>query len=259
MDFGTIGGVVIGVVCVIVGIMIDGVLGDYFDMASIMIVLGGVLSATLISYPMDSLKSIFKVIGIAFKKEKVDFHEDIEEIIKIAEMVRREGLLVAEEVLDNNGNQFLVKGLRQVIDGVNSDLVKEIMEAEIVLARERHSQGQAVLYSMSSYAPAFGMIGTLIGLINMLGKLDDPSTLGPSMAVALVTTFYGCILANLIFTPLAKKLSVISDTEALKNELVMEGILAIQNGDHPRIIREKLNTFLLTAKKTSDKKVQKES
>ena len=259
MDIGTIAGAVVGVACIVVGILIDGVLLDFYDLASIMIVLGGVLSATLISYPLDTLKGIFKVMGIAFKKNKVDFRDDIEEIIKIAELVRREGLLVAEEVLNTSENQFLISGLRQVIDGVNSDLVRDIMESEIVLAKDRHAQGQAVLYSMAAYAPSFGMIGTLIGLINMLGKLDDPSVLGPSMAVALVTTFYGCILANLIFTPMAKKLSVISDSEAMKNELIMEGILSIQNGDHPRIIRDKLNTFLLSAHKTTGEKAKKES
>jgi len=224
--------------------MIDGILGDYVDLASIFIVFGGVIASTVVSYPMDSLKNLGKLLGGAFKAKKVDFQADIENIVKIANVARREGILALEETVSEMNDPFMQKGIMLIIDGSDPELVKSVLETELVFIRERHSSGQAILLSMSSYSPAFGMIGTLVGLINMLRKLDDPSSLGPSMAVALVTTFYGVVLANLLFTPFAKKLAVQSSDECLRKEIVLEGILSIQDGENPRIIREKLNAFL---------------
>ena len=224
--------------------MIDGILGDYVNMASIFIVFGGVIASTIVSYPMDSLKNLGKLIGNAFKAKKVDFQADIENIVKIANVARREGILALEETVNEMNDPFMQKGIMLIIDGSDPELVKSVLETELVFIRERHSSGQAILLQMSSFSPAYGMIGTLVGLINMLRKLDDPSTLGPSMAVALVTTFYGVVLANLLFTPFAKKLASQSADECLRKEMVLEGILSIQDGENPRIIREKLNAFL---------------
>ena len=225
-------------------IMLDGELGSYFNIPSLFIVIGGVLASTIVSYPLDALKNLGKLIGNAFKAKKVDFQADIENIVKIANIARREGILALEESVNEMNDPFMQKGIMLIIDGSDPELVKSVMETELVFIRERHSSGQAILLQMSSYSPAFGMIGTLIGLINMLKQLDDPSTLGPSMAVALITTFYGVVLANLLFTPFAKKLSVQSSDECLRKEMVLEGILSIQDGENPRIIREKLNAFL---------------
>jgi len=224
--------------------MLDGILGDYFNLPSIFIVFGGVLASTIVSYPLDSLKNLGKLMGNAFKVKKVDFHADIENIVTIANVARREGILALEESVNEMNDPFMQKGIMLIIDGSDPELVKSVLETELVFVRERHSSGQAILLQMSSFSPAYGMIGTLVGLINMLRSLDDPSTLGPSMAVALVTTFYGVVLANLLFTPLAKKLAAQSADECLRKEMVLEGILSIQDGENPRIIREKLNAFL---------------
>jgi len=213
-------------------------------MASIFIVFGGVIASTIVSYPMDALKNLGKLMGNAFKSKKVDFQADIENIVKIANVARREGILALEETVKGMNDPFMQKGIMLIIDGSDPELVKSVLETELMFIKERHSSGQAILLAMSSYSPAFGMIGTLVGLINMLRKLDDPSSLGPSMAVALVTTFYGVVLANLIFTPMAKKLAAQSADECLRKEMVLEGILSIQDGENPRIIREKLNAFL---------------
>ena len=224
--------------------MLDGILLDYYNLPSIFIVLGGVLASTIVSYPLDALKNLGKLMGNAFKAKKVDFQADIENIVTIANVARREGILALEETVNEMNDPFMQKGIMLIIDGSDPELVKSVLETELVFVRDRHSSGQAILLQMSSYSPAFGMIGTLVGLINMLKKLDDPSSLGPSMAVALVTTFYGVVLANLLFTPFAKKLAAQSADECLRKEMVLEGILSIQDGENPRIIREKLNAFL---------------
>ena len=235
---------VFGFAAIIICIAIDGILGDYVDIASIFIVFGGVIASTIVSYPMDALKNLGKLMGNVFKAKKVDFQTDIENIVKIANIARREGILALEESAKAMDDPFMQKGIMLIIDGSDPELVKSVLETELMFVKERHSSGQAILLQMSSFSPAYGMIGTLVGLINMLRKLDDPSTLGPSMAVALVTTFYGVILANLLFTPFAKKLAAQSADECLRKEMVIEGILSIQDGENPRIIREKLNAFL---------------
>ena len=225
-------------------IMLDGVLGDFLNIPSVFIVFGGVIASTIVSYPMDALKNLGKLMGNAFKSKKVDFQADIENIVKIANVARREGILALEETVTEMNDPFMQKGIMLIIDGSDPELVKSVLETELVFVRERHGSGQAILLQMSGFSPAYGMIGTLVGLINMLTKLNDPSSLGPSMAVALVTTFYGVVLANLLFTPLAKKLASQSADECLRKEMVLEGILSIQDGENPRIIREKLNAFL---------------
>lgn len=244
MEITTVAGMLIGFVCVIVSIMLEGDILVYINWPSIFVVVGGVLGATIASYPLNTLKSLVKVIGNAFKAKKIDLGKDVEMVIDVANIARREGILALEETISNADDPFLKKGIMLIIDGSDPELVRSIMETELAFIKERHSQGQAVLLQMSSYSPAFGMIGTLIGLINMLKSLEDMASLGPNMAVALITTFYGVMMANLIFTPMAKKLKIMSDEEYLRKELILEGILSIQDGENPRIIREKLNAFL---------------
>ena len=233
-----------GFTAIVIGIQLDGSVVDFGDGPSIFIVLGGVIAATVISYPMDAIKNLGKLMGHCFKAKKIDFEADIENIVKIANVARREGILALEETVSEMNDPFMQKGIMLIIDGSDPELVKSVMETELAFIKDRHSSGQAILLQMSAYSPAFGMIGTLIGLINMLQRLDDPSAIGPSMAVALVTTMYGVVLANMLFTPFAKKLGAMSADELLRKEIVLEGILSIQNGENPRIIREKLNAFL---------------
>jgi len=240
----TVIGILAGIGCIVVSILLDGQLGNFFNLPSIFIVVGGVIASTIVSYPSKSLKSLKTVFKNAFKTKDIDLNEDIELIIRIANVARREGLLALEDSIQNIDNPFLQKGIMLIVDGADAELVKSVLETEIAFIEERHSQSQAIILSMSSYSPAYGMIGTLIGLINMLKNLDDMDSLGPSMAVALVTTFYGVVLANLVFTPLAKKLKTQSDMESLQKELYLEGLLSIQDGENPRIIKDKLTAFI---------------
>lgn len=168
----------------------------------------------------------------------------MKEIIELSSVARRDGLLALEEAGNKAEDEFLKKGIMLIVDGTDPELVRNIMETELTFLEERHAEGRGLYDAMGSYAPAFGMIGTLIGLINMLQQLDDPSSVGPQMAVALITTFYGSVMANAIFIPIAAKLKIKSKQEILMKELVVEGLLSIQAGENPRIIEEKLKTFI---------------
>ena len=240
----TIFGLVFGTTLITIAIMLGGSILDFVNIEGIFIVIGGVTAAIAISFPMEVIKNLMPLMMNALKSKPVDYRKDIEEIVKIANIARREGILALEESVNDMEDPFMQKGIMLVIDGSDPELVKSVLETELMFTKERHSSGQGVLMQCSAYAPAFGMMGTVIGLINMLNAMDDPGALGPAMAVAVITTFYGLILANLLFTPFAKKLGVQGANELLRKEMILEGILSIQNGENPRIIREKLNAFL---------------
>lgn len=244
MDISTVVGLISGILITIWGIFISGELSVFWDIPSVIIVLGGTLASTLTCFPMKDFLDTSKVIRKAFfyKDESPDLV--IEEIIKLANIARKEGLLSLEEYAENLDDAFLQKGIMLIVDGTDPELVRNILDTELVFLEERHAEGQSIFETMGTFSPAFGMIGTLIGLINMLRHLDDPSAIGPNMSVALVTTFYGSILANVVFLPLANKLKVRSRSEVLIKELMIEGLLAIQAGENPRIIEEKLKTFI---------------
>ena len=244
MELTTVIGLGFGIICIAISIMLDGDIMSFLDLPSVFIVFGGTIASTVVSYHGKALKSLIDVCKTAFKADKHDLKKDIDQIIKIANVARKDGLLALEDAADGMKNPFLKKGIMLVVDGADPEMIRNIMEADIFYLQERHAQGQAMIDSMASYAPAFGMIGTLIGLINMLKKLNDPDKIGPSMAVALVTTFYGVILANLVFTPISKKLKAITAAEAQEKELLLEGLLSIQSGENPRMIQEKLYSFL---------------
>ncbi len=240
----TIIGIALGLVCVLASIMTSGEIGSFIDGASIFIVVGGTICAGLASFSFDAVKQTIAAISIAIKKENSDYNDDIEYIIKIANIARKDGLLALEELTEEMQDPFLKKAIMLVVDGSDPELIQSILETEIDATKARHSTVWNVLDGMAGYAPAFGMIGTLIGLINMLKNLSDMSSLGPNMSVALVTTFYGSAMANLIFNPFSKRLKTIGSIEYTRKELVLEGVLAIQNGENPRVIKEKLNSFL---------------
>lgn len=247
MDFVTIGALVSGIACIIWGIMQNANISDYWDAGSVLITIGGTVCALLMSYPLKQIKDTLKGVSIAFRKQEYDPTQNVEEIISLANMARRDGLLALENVLDTIKSPFLRKGIMLVVDGSNSELVKSVMETEIDYIQERHNRCISVLNSGAAFAPAFGMAGTLIGLIAMLLQLDNMDTLGPAMGVALITTFYGVLLANFFFSPMAKKLKILSSYEQAQNELMLEGILSIQDGENPRLIRDKLDAFISTA------------
>jgi len=244
LDITTILGIILGFGCMVYGIMLSGDLGSYIHFPSIIITLGGTLTSTLTCFPLDDIANTIKVLKKAFVHKDVSPNDVIREIIKLANIARKEGLLALDEYAESLEDDFLKKGIMLIVDGTEPELVRNILETELVYLEERHSNGQKVFETAANFAPAFGMIGTLIGLINMLRTLDDPSSIGPQMSVALVTTFYGTVLANVLFLPLAQKLKERNGREVLVKELMVEGILSIQAGENPRIIEEKLKTFV---------------
>lgn len=244
MDLATAIGFITGIAFIVWGISLSGSITTFIDIPSLVIVLGGTIAATFISFPMSKVLKTLNVVKNAFMTKNISPMAMIEEIIKLANIARREGLLALEEAAEKIDDLFLKKGIILIVDGTDPELVRNILETELSFTEERHGEGQSIFEAMGSYAPAFGMIGTLIGLINMLKDLNDPASVGPNMSVALVTTFYGTLFANLIFIPLANKLKGRSREEILIKELIVEGLLSIQAGENPRIIEEKLKTFI---------------
>lgn len=244
MDIGTIAGIFSGIVIFLWAIYMGGSLSAFIDIPSAMIVFGGVVAATLVNYPLPKVLEVIKILRVVFIKKELEAEELIQTIVNLAETARREGLLALEDAAYQLEDEFLKKGILLIVDGTDPDLVRNILETELSFLEERHAEGQGIFEAMGAYAPAFGMIGTIIGLINMLKDLDDPNAIGPGMAVALITTFYGSVFANLLFLPIAGKLEVRSREEILIKEVMIEGMLSIQAGENPRIIEEKLKAFL---------------
>lgn len=244
LDISTIIGFICGIVFVITSIMINGRLGLFFDLPSVMITIGGTFASVLISYPLNKFLNSLKSARLVFKTQEFDTGNIIQKIIDLANIARKEGLLALEEAAQSMEDKFLQKGILLIVDGTDPELVRNIMETELSFIEERHASNRSVYEFMSAMGPAFGMIGTLIGLINMLANLDDPSSVGPNMAVAIVTTFYGSFIANVFCIPVVNKLKIRSSEEILMKEVMLEGILSIQAGENPRIIEEKLKAFL---------------
>ncbi len=245
MEITNVIGYILAFAAVIICIIWAGAnIMDYVDTSSIFITVGGTLFAGLASFPLKQYLGAFKNMGRAFSKPKDDLNEEIDMIINIANIARREGLLALEGAVADIDNPFLKKGIMLVVDGSDPELIKGVLEAELDYMSARHSESPAVFDMLSSTAPAFGMAGTLVGLVNMLNNLQDQSALGGQMAVALITTFYGVIMANCFFNPIARKLRILSENEVLRKELILEGLLSVQDGENPRIIKEKLIAFL---------------
>ena len=216
----------------------------FFDLPSIFIVLGGTLGVLMISFPLSQLTKIPKHLGIIFRPTQYDPQQYIETLVECAKKARINGLLALEEELDGMDDSFLRASLLMVVDSVDPEKVKAQLSAWMDNMEERHASERAFYEKGSTYAPAFGMIGTLIGLINMMDKLQDVESVGPNMAVALVTTFYGSILSNVIFLPIANKLRVRHEEEYLCKLIICEGVEAIQAGENPKFIEERLTNIL---------------
>lgn len=244
MDFATITGIVVGLALIFGAIVTTGSLQTFWHVPSIMITIGGTMAATFISYPMSQIISVMKVLRNAFRKDLMQPAAVINMLVYFADKARREGLLALEEEAEKLEDDFFKKGIQLVVDGSDPDLVRSILETELAFLEERHRSRQGIFLTMGNFAPAFGMVGTLIGLINMLRELDSPDNIGPHMATALITTFYGVLFANLICIPVAGKLAVRSEQEILVKELIIEGVLSIQAGENPRVVEEKLKAFL---------------
>lgn len=244
MDIATIIGFVLGSVFIVTSMSMVGNLEWFWSTSSVMITIGGTICATMINYPLSKFFNAFRTLKHIFQVRQLEPGEVIHKIIELANIARKEGLLALEEAADEIGDDFLKKGVLLIVDGTDPELVRNILETELIFIEGRHKESQGIFETMGVLAPAFGMIGTLIGLIAMLQQLDDPSTLGPAMGVALITTFYGSLLANFIFIPTAGKLKTRSSEEILLKEVMIEGLLSIQAGENPRIIEEKLKAFL---------------
>ncbi|HHW30984.1 MAG TPA: motility protein A [Clostridiaceae bacterium] len=244
MDIATFLGIVAGVVCIVISILLDGSLRSFYDLPSIFITIGGGIASVLVSYRVEEIAKILKLVGRAFSSKQPSPGDTIRLLVGLSQKARREGLLALESEQENIEDDYIRESLQLIIDGVEPDTVRESMNLELENLEARHLRGQSLFKTMGALFPAWGMIGTLIGLINLLEHLDEPSKIGPSMAVALVTTFYGSVLANFVCNPIATKLAIKSKEEIRLKEMIIEGILSIQAGENPRIMEHKLKTFL---------------
>ena len=248
MDLASLIGIILGIVLMIFGIISgdQGVaaLGNFVDPSSVLITIGGSLAGVIASHTMSDFITGLKSFTLVFKIPKADVGEVIKHIIDLSNIARKEGLLALEEAANGIEDEFLKKGVMLVVDGTDPELVRGIMEADLMCVESRHKTTIGFWEKWAALGPAWGMIGTLIGLINMLKLMDDPSTVGPSMALALITTLYGSVIANWLCAPTAAKLKVNNDTEIMIKEVTVEGLLSIQAGENPRVIEEKLKSFL---------------
>jgi chemotaxis protein MotA len=244
MDLATILGIISGLTLIGYTIVSGGNLDIFIHIPSMMIVFGGAMAATLVNFSLNEVIGVLKVVKKAFMGEVTRELEIIDLYVKLSKMARREGILAIDRQLDTIDDEFMRNGLEMAVDGTEPETIRNVMETELTYLIERHKKGQQIFTSLGTYAPAFGMIGTLIGLISMLKTLDDPSNIGAGMAVALITTFYGAFLANLVFLPIAGKLKNRSDEEVIMKEMIIEGVLAIQYGEHPKNLNRKLLNFI---------------
>ena len=247
MDIASLAGFLLGVVMFIFGVLSAGgvtALEGMFDFPSVVITLGGSLAGTLASHKLADFINGFKSMALFFTERTYDPAATIKNVIDLANIARKEGLLALEEAANNIEDPFLKKGVMLVVDGTDPELVRGILETDLINVESRHKKCIGFWEKWAELGPAWGMIGTLIGLVDMLRKLDDASAIGPAMAVALLTTLYGSIVANWLCNPTAAKLKVNHDAEMMIKDITVEGLLSIQAGENPRIIEEKLKSFL---------------
>ena len=253
MDIASLVGLLMALVLIVFGITADdgfGAIIGFLDRNSALITFGGAFMAMLATQSSipEFIKKL-KSITLIFKVHPVNELETIQNVIKLSNVARKDGLLQLEEMANNMDDAFMKKGLLLIVDGIDPELVRSILETELNGIEERHKENIGFWEALGAAGPAWGMIGTLIGLINMLGSLQDMASVGPSMAVALITTLYGSLLANWICTPVANKLKANNAAEMRQKEILVEGLLSIQAGENPRVIEEKLKSFLAPARR----------
>ena len=253
MDLASLIGIIMCIALVIFAIASGdeglGALMNFVDFQSVLITIGGSVCAVLTSNSMKDFLGGLKSISLIFKAPSLDTSGIIKKIIDLSNVARKEGLLSLEEAAGDLNDEFLKKGILLIVDGTDPDLVRAIMETELVSIDARHKKRMGFWDGLAGMGPAWGMIGTLVGLINMLKNMADASSVGPAMAVALITTFYGSMLANWICIPVSAKLKANNDEEMMVKEIMIEGLLSIQAGENPRVIEEKLKSFLAPAER----------
>jgi len=253
MDLGTIIGILSGSALILTSLSIgSGGIGSFINVPSILVVMGGTAAAILIMFPLKSVLGTIKVAGNAFTVKLQSPEKTIKKLVQFAEIVRKESILGLEKVKIDDA--FLKRGIRLCVDGSDPKTIKKVLEIEMSKVKERHGLGQQIFEQLGAMAPAFGMIGTLIGLVQMLQNLTEPAAIGPAMAVALLTTFYGAVMANLVFIPIAKKLEIRSKDECHVKEIMIEGVTSIAKQDNPRSLKDKLDVFLAPTPKKGKRK-----
>lgn len=250
MDIATVLGLIGALAFIAMAMLLGGNFGMYVDLPSVLIVFGGSTFVVLMQYPMRQFFSSFKIAGKAFAFKADDPEDLIAKIIEMADAARKGGFLALEEMEVNNS--FMQKGVDLLVDGHDADVVRAALSKDITLTDERHDNGIGFFRAMADIGPAMGMIGTLIGLVAMLSNMDDPKAIGPAMAVALLTTMYGALLANVVAIPIANKLNLRKEQEKLNRRLITDGILAIQDGQNPRVIDGFLKNYLNEKKREVD-------
>ena len=250
MDLATLVGVIGAFALIIVSMLLSGELGMFVNVPSLVIVVGGSIFAVMAKYGLGQFLGATKVAGNSFKSKLPDVYELIDEIVGLADEARKGGLLSLEgkEV----SSDFLQRGIQLLVDGHDADVVKSMLSRDKNQAVERHAVGSSIFMALADMAPAMGMIGTLIGLVAMLANMDDPKSIGPAMAVALLTTLYGAIIANALCGPLGDKLKLRAADEAMIKSLIIDALLAIQAGQNPRVIDSTLRTYLAEGKRATE-------
>jgi chemotaxis protein MotA len=242
MDFASIAGILSGISLIIAAIFLKGDLTNFFNVPGMMIVFGGTIASTLLTFPLRDVIKAFQAAFFVLYEPKIDPNDMVKTIIKLSNISRRKGLFALGEIKTNDS--ILKKGCNLIADGVEENIIRNALRIEIDSLKHRHFNIQDIFIKMATFSPAFGMIGTLIGLVQMLSVLDNPSAIGPAMAIALLTTFYGVIISTLFFLPIAGKLKARTMTEVINMEIVFEGAIAILQNNNPLMVFERLSSFI---------------
>ena len=250
MDPATIIGLLLGFGCLVVSVSVEGGnLAAFFNLPAAILVFGGTVGATIVCFPLSQVLKLPAIARNAFFAPDLDRTRMFNTMVGFAQRARREGLLVLEEDVTGTDNPILRMGVQLAVDGTPQEMVREILEIEIDAMHERHKQGEQVFATMGGFAPTLGIIGTVMGLVHMLSDLTDPKRMGPAIAGAFIATLYGVAFANLVLLPLAAKLRLRNEEEAMFHQMILEGIMAIQSGDNPRTVEMKMRAFLSPGQK----------
>jgi len=244
MDLGMLFGFAGTWVLIVWALLSGGNFGNYIDASSVILVIGASGTVVFFAFPAGTVKSLIGVLKKGFFHSGKSLDQLIDDLVSYAEIARRDGILSLENVTKDMGDPFIVQGIQMAVDGTDPELIEQIMINDLENQIERHEAGKAIFDTLGRYAPAFGMIGTLIGLVAMLSSLDDPTGIGAGLAIALLTTLYGALIANALALPLADRLGRRSAEEVLYKTIIIKGVMSIQSGDNPRVVEQKLRTFL---------------